>query len=158
LITIRAYSAVPRFKQLYKETLDTQNGTFFIAETCTRWVGIRLEYIGLSTIVITATFVMLLRDSISPALAGLAMTYSFQMTGAFQQASKYWFFFLLISFLIVRSIADMDAQMTSVERLLHYGENLPQEAPAIIPTSRPPQGWPSKGAIEFRNVCQLVYL
>jgi len=39
-----------------------------------------------------------------------------------------------------------------VERLLAYGENLPQEAPSIIPHSRPPPGWPSTGAVEFRNV------
>lgn len=42
--------------------------------------------------------------------------------------------------------------MTSVERLLAYAENLPQEAPSIIPHSRPPPGWPAAGALEFRDV------
>jgi ATP-binding cassette subfamily C (CFTR/MRP) protein 1 len=42
--------------------------------------------------------------------------------------------------------------MNSVERILHYANELEREAPAVIEDSRPPAAWPSKGAIEFKNV------
>ena len=42
--------------------------------------------------------------------------------------------------------------MNSVERLLHYGNNLEAEAPAVIEDNRPAESWPASGAIEFDNV------
>jgi ABC-type multidrug transport system fused ATPase/permease subunit len=41
--------------------------------------------------------------------------------------------------------------MNSIERIKEY-EKLPQEAPAIIKTNRPPPDWPQKGKIVFKNL------
>jgi ABC-type multidrug transport system fused ATPase/permease subunit len=50
----------------------------------------------------------------------------------------------------IRVLADTASQMTSVERLVHYSENLPQEE--VKPLPKAPEGeWPSKGAIEWKN-------
>jgi ABC-type bacteriocin/lantibiotic exporter with double-glycine peptidase domain len=42
--------------------------------------------------------------------------------------------------------------MNSVERLLHYQNELEQEAPATIEDNRPEPSWPSKGSIEIKDV------
>jgi hypothetical protein len=42
--------------------------------------------------------------------------------------------------------------MNSIERIKEY-EKLPQEAPAIIKTNRPPADWPQKGEIVFKDLC-----
>jgi ABC-type multidrug transport system fused ATPase/permease subunit len=42
--------------------------------------------------------------------------------------------------------------MNSVERVKEY-EQLAQEAPEVIPESRPPPNWPSEGKVEFKNYC-----
>lgn len=42
--------------------------------------------------------------------------------------------------------------MNSVERILHYANELEQEAPAVIEENRPEKEWPAHGAIEFKNV------
>lgn len=40
----------------------------------------------------------------------------------------------------------------SVERVIHYADELEQEAPAVVEDSRPPQNWPAQGAIEIKKV------
>lgn len=42
--------------------------------------------------------------------------------------------------------ATIETDMNSVERVLEYTQ-LPPEAPAILPDSRPPPAWPTQGAI-----------
>lgn len=42
--------------------------------------------------------------------------------------------------------------MNSVERLLHYGKEIEQEAPAKIAATEPPASWPENGALNFENV------
>ncbi len=47
----------------------------------------------------------------------------------------------------------IENNMNSVERVLHYGtSSLPQEKPHFIENMKPPQEWPSRGAISFDNV------
>jgi ABC-type multidrug transport system fused ATPase/permease subunit len=42
--------------------------------------------------------------------------------------------------------------MNAVERIMHYGNEIEQEAPAEIESTKPPKDWPSSGNIEFKNV------
>lgn len=42
--------------------------------------------------------------------------------------------------------------MNSVERLLHYANELEREAPAIIEESRPEKSWPEHGAIQMNKI------
>lgn len=49
---------------------------------------------------------------------------------------------------VVRSMSEVEQNIVSVERILHYVK-LEPEAPAEIP-GVDPEGWPSKGELEFR--------
>ncbi|CAG8499477.1 5521_t:CDS:2, partial [Racocetra fulgida] len=42
--------------------------------------------------------------------------------------------------------------MNSVERLVHYSDNLDVEAEDIIPDNRPPSGWPAHGEIHIKDL------
>ncbi|CAG9782791.1 unnamed protein product [Diatraea saccharalis] len=69
---------------------------------------------------------------------GLAITQSISLTGVFQWG--------------MRQSAEMENQMTSVERVVEYAK-LPQE-PALRsdPQKKPPSDWPTEGAINFDNL------
>ena len=57
-----------------------------------------------------------------------------------------------VLFFILLILIFSHAYRNSVERLLHYGNQLEAEAPAVIEDSRPPENWPASGAIEFKKV------
>ena len=42
--------------------------------------------------------------------------------------------------------------MNAVERVLHYANEIEQEAPHTNPESKLPVGWPAQGALRLRNV------
>jgi ABC-type multidrug transport system fused ATPase/permease subunit len=76
------------------------------------------------------------RDSMSPSNAGFALSYCLLLTALFQWA--------------VRQSAEVETMMTSVERIVEYGE-LPAEGALINEAYRPPAGWPASGRIEFKD-------
>lgn len=51
----------------------------------------------------------------------------------------------------MRSASEVETNIVSVERILHYIA-LESEAPAEIPNAVPEQ-WPTKGEIEFKDYC-----
>ena len=69
---------------------------------------------------------------------GLALSYSIEVTGFLKHG--------------VKMIAAVEAQMNSVERILFYAENIEPEAPDVIEGVDPEESWPSKGAIEIKDM------
>eukprot|EP01125_Pyxidicula_operculata_P009772 TRINITY_DN3212_c0_g1_i3.p1 TRINITY_DN3212_c0_g1~~TRINITY_DN3212_c0_g1_i3.p1 ORF type:complete len:1599 (+),score=296.82 TRINITY_DN3212_c0_g1_i3:668-5464(+) len=137
LTTIRAYGALDRFKEENTKRVNFCHAALFAYEQSGRWIGIRMDLLVSSVLGIVSFLAILLRDEISPATAGLCVSFSYQMIGAFQWA--------------VRTYADTQNLLTSYERLLYYRENLETEAPTktnIVPL---PQ-WPAHGSIRFKNV------
>jgi hypothetical protein len=51
---------------------------------------------------------------------------------------------------LVRLASDVERNIVSVERIIHYTNELPSEAPSELPDSKPPAGWPGAGEVEFR--------
>ena len=98
----------------------------------TRWFMWRMEMLALTTVLVTAVVCVALKNSVSPATAGLALS------NVFISAT-----FIAI---VMRFKAEFKAFVTSLERSLEY-LNLPQEAPAVIEGSTPRAEWPEKGSI-----------
>lgn len=141
LATIRAYKAHERMAKFNGNTMDNNVRFTLVNTSSNRWLGIRLEFLGGLMIWMTATFAVLANHRASQASfaaqMGLLLTYALNITN------------LMTSTLRQASVGENS--FNAVERVGTYIDLKP-EAPLIIETNRPPPGWPSKGAIEFKNV------
>jgi ABC-type bacteriocin/lantibiotic exporter with double-glycine peptidase domain len=53
---------------------------------------------------------------------------------------------------MIRQTAEVENNMNSVERIVHYAREIEQEAPHELPDCKSPTPWPSKGAITLDSV------
>jgi ABC-type multidrug transport system fused ATPase/permease subunit len=79
-------------------------------------------------------FAVAARFAVGAGLAGLAISYSLQVTGVLN-----W---------CVRVAIDTEQYMVSAERMVAF-DQLEEESPEIVPDNRPPENWPSKGSIQL---------
>ena len=77
----------------------------------------------------------LLRHDLQPAMVALAVVYSLQMMSLMAG--------------VVKNYADVESNMTSVERLEHFMQ-IDEEDTKVPPP--PPQDWPTEGALQFQQV------
>lgn len=125
MVTIRAYGQPARFKNEFDEKVDGNTRGYYNNKSADRWLSVRLELIGSIIVGLAAIFATNVAisgsvsgqpsDSNFASLAGLSLTFAISMSGMLQ-----W---------VVRSFAQLEAGMNSCERILHYTENIPQEAP-----------------------------
>ena len=74
--TIRAYRAQHRFIEENKNRIDANVRCAYLNYASNRWLGTRVENCGNLVILFASLFAILSRDTISPGLAGLSITYS----------------------------------------------------------------------------------
>lgn len=75
---------------------------------------------------------------VRPEILGLALTHVIQLTGMLQ----WW----------VRQTAEVENNMTSVERMLDYGELEQEPASAAKGGGKAPPNWPASAQVEYRDV------
>ncbi|XP_068124294.1 ATP-binding cassette sub-family C member 5-like isoform X2 [Hyperolius riggenbachi] len=138
ITTIQAYNKTNDCILKYEKLLDIHQSPCFLFSCATRWLAVRLDLISLTVITVTAVCVVFMHGKVSPAYAGLAMSYAVQLTGLFQYT--------------VRLVTETEARFTSVERINYYIENLDSEEPCDVSVRPPPKEWPQDGAITYENV------
>uniref|UniRef100_A0A8B9JBF0 ATP-binding cassette sub-family C member 5 n=1 Tax=Astyanax mexicanus TaxID=7994 RepID=A0A8B9JBF0_ASTMX len=133
LTTIHAYDK----RQQYIE--DDHNSNHFLLFNCgTRWLSFWLDFLSATVALLVALFVVLSpSDTINPAMKGLALSYTIQLTGMLQY--------------VVRLSTEVEAKFTSVERLQEYITGCVAEAPRKINNVSIPSGWPQQGSITFKD-------
>ncbi|XP_054163879.1 multidrug resistance-associated protein 1-like [Oppia nitens] len=134
--SIRAYGVTEKFIQEFNGRVDDNHICYYPSFTASRWLAIRLEFLGYCIVFIAAVFAVLARHSLSPGLAGLAISYSLNITS--------------ILGMFVRSATDLETNIVSVERCLEYTET-PTEADWYNEVTKPNINWPEKGEIHFNN-------
>ena len=134
--TIRAYGDERRFVRDNQHRVDTHNRPYIYLWAANRWLALRIDFTGALVAFFAGVFVILRIGTIDAGAAGLSLTYAVTFT-----ENVLW---------LVRLYSMNEQNMNSVERVKEYLE-VEQEAKSIIPESRPPGNWPSRGAIQFIN-------
>lgn len=130
--SIRAYGVDQEFVLESNHRVDVNNSSVYIGFIASRWLAIRLEFLGFIVVLTTSLIAVLSRGSISPGIAGLSVTYSLTVTN-------------VLSFL-VRTYSNYETNVVSVERLIEYTKT-PIEPEDEEEPSDP--NWPTRGEIVF---------
>ncbi|PVG03230.1 P-loop containing nucleoside triphosphate hydrolase protein [Serendipita vermifera] len=138
LATIRAYGELERFRRENNKRMDMENRAYWLSVTTQRWLGIRLDVLGILLTFFVSILAVAARFSISPALTGLTLSYILAVQQAFG-----W---------LVRQTAEVENDMNSAERILHYANEIEQEPPSQRPEHKPPPEWPQRGEIQIQNI------
>ncbi|KAJ6570148.1 ABC transporter, partial [Mycena vulgaris] len=138
LATIRAYGVAERFRLDNERLVDVENRAYWLSVTNQRWLGIRLDFLGSLLTFVVSMLAVGARFTVSPSQTGVVLAYILSVQQAFG-----W---------MVRQSAEVENDMNSVERVLHYATEVEQEALNEIPEKKPTAPWPSRGQIEMKDV------
>ncbi|EEQ89112.1 ATPase [Blastomyces dermatitidis ER-3] len=136
IVTIRAYGDGARFIHDNHVMINTYNRPYLYLWASNRWLAFRVDITGALVSFFTAAVIIMSVGKIDAGAAGLALTYAVTFT-----ENVLW---------LVRLYAQNQQHMNSVERIEEYME-VEQEAEAVIPDRRPPNNWPTHGALQFDN-------
>ncbi|XP_046392416.1 ATP-binding cassette sub-family C member 4-like [Ischnura elegans] len=135
LTTIRAFKAQELLIQQFDNHQDLHSSTWFMFINTSRAFGFWLDFICFIYIgVVTFSFLVIGGEKFGGNV-GLAITQSIGLTGMFQWG--------------MRQSAEMENQMTSVERILEFTNVESEPALESPPEKKPPSNWPSKGEVIF---------
>lgn len=138
LSSIRAFSRGEWFLNEFYKRLRHNQRMFYGHYMINRWFSSRIPAIGgLVAMATTLGIIFAVRaGSLSPGMAGLLTVYSLSFWGVLNWGIRVW--------------AEVEARMTSMERVKHF-MNLPQEPLVALKGEVPPE-WPSRGEVTFENV------
>jgi len=138
---IKAYGVQDLYKQRLEDNIDEMNSAYFLTFSAQCWLSLRLDVIGNTLALITCLLIVTNVISITPALAGVLLTYVLQVVGMIQFA--------------IRQLAEMENAMNSTERIQYYANELPSEIPSTPESQalvKPSPTWPETGNITFSDV------
>lgn len=112
MITLRAYKLQEKMNFNFHTHLNNDTRALFSYILCSRWLGLRLDSEITILLTLVAFFSVVLRNSIDVGLIGFTLLYTVQLAGLFQWA--------------VRQSAELEAQLTSIERINQYANLEPE--------------------------------
>lgn len=126
-----------RFIEESEHKVDFNQICYYPSIIANRWLAVRLEMVGNLIILFAALFAVFSKDSLSPGLVGLSVSYALQVTQTLN-----W---------LVRMTSDVETNIVAVERIKEYGETK-QEADWVSSTdANLPKNWPEQGQVVFRD-------
>ncbi|KAG4077224.1 hypothetical protein HA402_005279 [Bradysia odoriphaga] len=131
---IRAYGEMNRFICESEGRVDHNQTMAYPSIIAARWLAVRLEIVGALVVLFAALFAVLDRNTISPAVVGLSISYSLQVS----QTLSY----------LVSLTAEVETHIVAIERVNEY-TNRQQEAPWKTVDVDP--AWPKTGVVKFEN-------
>ncbi|MEQ2170015.1 Multidrug resistance-associated protein 1 [Goodea atripinnis] len=103
---IRAFGEQQRFIQESDQRVDHNQKAYYPSIVANRWLAIRLEFVGNCIVSFAALFAVIARESLSPGIMGLSISYALQLT-----ASLTW---------LVRMSSDAETNIVAVEKVKEY--------------------------------------
>ncbi|KAI5748948.1 hypothetical protein M8J76_003518 [Diaphorina citri] len=131
------------FVRRFCEQYDENSTTLFLCSMAMRWLAVRIDVLAVIAMAIISGLTVAFHGSVSPALAGLALTYASHVTGLLQ--------------FTVRVFVETELNFLAVERINNCSKKLVPEGRGPI-TSEFGQvkvklaDWPRQGTIKFKNV------
>jgi ATP-binding cassette, subfamily C (CFTR/MRP), member 1 len=119
-------------------SLSLLSRAYFLTVVNQRWLAMRLDFLGAILTLVVSFIAVGQRTSTSASKIGLALATILSI----QQALS----------MMIRQSAEVENNLSSAERLIHYKDNLEQEAPSDVVDTAPPASWPSHGAIKLNEV------
>ncbi|KAI9208345.1 P-loop containing nucleoside triphosphate hydrolase protein [Polychytrium aggregatum] len=113
LSTIRAYKDESRFIEKTEALIDLNLSPALLMYSGQKWIQIRLEMIGNLMVYSMTLFAAIFRATVSASQIGLSISYLLQLTS-------------LLNMCIFQA-AELDIQLNSVERIVHYSSLEPEE-------------------------------
>jgi ABC-type multidrug transport system fused ATPase/permease subunit len=117
----------------------------------------RLDFLGALLTLAVALLTVGTRFTISPGQTGVALSYILTVQMVLFCYSL--LFIVVVDDLLiqafgfmVRQVAEVENNMNSVERVVHYANGLEQEAAHEVEGSSVPSHWPSEGKIVMEDV------
>ena len=104
--SIRAYGSVDKFVDESNRRVDVNNMSTYASIAINRWLAIQLEFVGYTIILANALYVVIFRNTLSPGVAGLTLSYAMTITKIFSN--------------LVYVCAQLETNIVSVERCLEY--------------------------------------
>lgn len=140
LTVIRSYGKTGEFREQFYDRLAHSNRMFYGNYMLNRWFSSRIPLLGALVSSGTAVGVVLYAYTgrISAGVAGLVMVYALSLWESLNWA--------------VRIFAEVEARMTSVERLKFYASLEGEVEVFQKPAAEPAATWPSRGEIVFDRV------
>ncbi|KAM3597276.1 uncharacterized protein V6R79_002334 [Siganus canaliculatus] len=133
---IRAFGEQKRFIHESDQRVDNNQKAYYPGIVANRWLAIRLEFVGNVIVSFAALCAVIARESLSPGIVGLAISYALQLT-----ASLTW---------LVRMSSDVETNIVAVEKVKEYSET-EKEAEWKHEHSSLPPGWPTEGCIDIKG-------
>ncbi|XP_060517682.1 probable multidrug resistance-associated protein lethal(2)03659 isoform X2 [Cylas formicarius] len=136
LTTIRAFEAQEMLRNEFDAFQDVHSSAFYMFLCCNHTFGFWLDFhCIIYTALVTLSFFFIENETYGGNV-GLAITQAMSLTGMFQWGMRQW--------------SELENNMTSVERVVEYAEDVDQEAGTD--EKEPPKTWPERGSVEFRSV------
>lgn len=136
-VSIRAYGDVRRFETTNMNAVDSSHQPYLWLWISNRWLSWCSSTMSMFVCLFASFFVIYNSSWLSAGMAGISLSYAMMFGDA-----VLW---------IVRMYAEVAVNMNSMERIKEYTDIEP-EAPAVIPESRPPANWPSRGEIDIKEL------
>ncbi|KAG0029018.1 Multidrug resistance-associated protein 1 [Podila clonocystis] len=113
------------------------SNAFYAFQATNRWLQVRLETLGAVIVLAAALFAVAYRNYLNPGMVGLALSYALTIQSDIT--------------MLIRSYAELQTQLVSVERVQEYLLKN-KEAPSVQDKDASlPEHWPTAGRVEFRN-------
>ena len=133
---IRAYGVVDTFILECETRVDKNAQSYLLSSAASRWLGVRLEFVGNLIVFASALFAVTELGTSNPALAGLTISYALTVTSTLN--------------LMVRGSVDLENNLVSAERCIEY-TRVPSESAWYNEATKPNKSWPDNGVIQFDN-------
>lgn len=137
LVVIRSFGKMDLFLDMFFQRLEHSQRMFYGHYMLNRWFSSRIPLLGAVVSSASAVTIVLYayNGMVSPGLAGLVIVYAISLWEWLNWA--------------VRVFAEVEARMTSVERLKFYGSIESEKSVFVAPSAAVPAEWPPRGEVVF---------